>query len=574
VNLLFFTVELERTRPEDRALHLQTHFGDSRRPPRPHAFTVVVVAALCVSAAVAAGWVIGGGGTGPLTDNLPDWIPVATGASARSGDAVELDITSAPNNATVRADGQERGKTPLSLTVARGQHTLALTHPSAVDEERKLYATSDMHVNVAMFERRPDALQLKPVYPGAAVNGATFLDDGRLAVTMGLPSTAAGPGNSQRGMLNEAWILDPVRGSLVPFATTSNPRAQIVVVSPDGRHVAYAQPHQTDAGGSRLLAEVLIVGADSGSTVLVFSLPPVDASRGAGVAPNGELEDVADIAWTPDGRHLLVTLRLVGLANGPPSASRSRVLLVDAGLADGQQAAPVELLRLPAEVVRGSYNWAPDGNWVAFLTRVSSGVGGTDFVALCALDISKGGDVSGFRYVADLGRETDPRGPLPAADVAWSPTGDGRLMYVAATPRFTVSNPLGLPTTSGGEPGLFLTSPSGPALTAEEGQRFGLATGLFGMTWLPSDEAGSSRLLALGRSDKGSKPLVMRVVDAGSGVPQTLDVTLPNAVGGSAAVAARWDVRHGRLLLLAHRDNSTAALDFWLVQVRADGTGV
>ena len=130
-------------------------------------------------------------------------------------------------------------------------------------------------MNVAMRKRRRDALQLKPVYPGAAVNDARVLDDGRLALTMGLPSTAGSHGNSQRGMLNEAWILDPVRGSLAPFTATPNPRAEIVVASPDGTHVAYAQPHQTDVGGSRRLAEVLIVGADGGSPVHVFSLPPV-----------------------------------------------------------------------------------------------------------------------------------------------------------------------------------------------------------------------------------------------------------------------------------------------------------
>jgi hypothetical protein len=519
---------------------------------------VAVAAAVCASAAIAAGWVVGSGGTGPLPIDLPDWLPIRAGASNQ--DTVELGITSAPEGASVAVDGRERGKTPLSVKLARGQHILGLTHPSAVEDERQLDVTGDMHVNVAMFEQRPDALQLKPVYPGATVNGAAFLDDGRLAVTMGLPSQTGNSGGSQPETLSEPWILDPLHGSLAPFSTRSNPRAEILVVSPDGRHVAYARPLQADVQGSRRLAEVLTVGADSGGAVPVFSLPPVDTSR---LAPDAELEDIGDITWTPDGRHLLVTVRLVGLASGPPSAPRSRVVLIDT---DNQQA-PVELLRLPAEIVQGSYKWAPDGNWVAFLTRVSTGAGASQFVALCALDVSASGDVSGFRYVADLGRETDPGGPLPVADVAWSPMSDGRLLYVAATPRFTVSNPLGLPTTSGGDPGLFLTTPAGPALTAEEGQRFGSATGLFGPTWVASDETVGSRLLALGHSDKGGKPLVIRALDAVSGAPQNFDITLPNSVGGSAAVAARWDLRHGRLLVLARRNSS---LDFWLVQVRSD----
>jgi hypothetical protein len=129
--------------------------------------------------------------------------------------------------------------------------------------------------------------------------------------------------------------------------------------------MAHARALQADVQGSKRLAEVLTVGAD--------------------------------------GRHLLVTVRLVGLASGPPSASTPRLLLIDTAFADGQQQAPpVELLRLPAEILHCSYNWAPHGNWVAFVTRESNGPGATQFVALCGLEISAAGDVSGFRYVADM----------------------------------------------------------------------------------------------------------------------------------------------------------------------------
>jgi len=83
-----------------------------------------------------------------------------------------------------------------------------------------------------MLRRRPDALQLKPAYPGASISSAVFLDDGRLALTMALPSQA---GNAGNGMLDEAWIFDPARGSLVPFTTPSNPQAARVVVTAFGR---------------------------------------------------------------------------------------------------------------------------------------------------------------------------------------------------------------------------------------------------------------------------------------------------------------------------------------------------
>jgi hypothetical protein len=51
-------------------------------------------------------------------------------------------------------------------------------------------------------------------------------------------------------------------------------------------------------------------------------------------------------------------------------------------------------------------------------------------------------------------------------------------------------------------------------------------------------------------------------------------MALPATVGGSSAVAARWDLTHGRLLVLARRDNSSLGLlDYWLVQLRAQVGG-
>jgi hypothetical protein len=95
-----------------------------------------------------------------------------------------LDIASTPVGASVLVDGHERGKTPRSVTAAKGQHALTLTHPAAVDERRQLDIASDMHVIVAMLALRPEAVQLKPAYPGASINDATFLDDGRVALAM------------------------------------------------------------------------------------------------------------------------------------------------------------------------------------------------------------------------------------------------------------------------------------------------------------------------------------------------------------------------------------------------------
>jgi PEGA domain len=563
VKLPFLTVELERTERVDDLVRLRSPARRALKDCLPRRALAGIAAAIGVSAAAVAGWSIPGAGAG-LASPTPSWLPMGLGAPASGPGTVHLDITSVPADATVLIDRHERGTTPLSVAVTKGRHTLVLTHSTAVDDERELDISSDMHVNVTMFERRPDAVQLKPAYPGSSINGATFLDDGRVALAMELP------GQAGDGMLNEAWVFDPATGTLTPFAASANPRAGIMVVSPDGNRVAYARPLHADSTQRKRLAEVVVGGSDGVTAAAVFALSPPNDISATGSATNGEVEEVRDVAWTPDSRHLLVIVRLVGVAGGPPSASRSRILLVDAGTADGQQAPPSELPTLPADVVPGSYSWSPDGHWVALLTKATNGSGGTDFTALCALDINAAGDVAGFRYVADLARQSDPASPTPVADVAWSPAGDSRLLYTAPTPKSTVSNPLGLPTTSGGDPGLFAAIPAGPALTAEEGQRLGSATGLFAPAWLDTGDA-AERLIALARSDKGSRPLVIQGVDAVSGTIQNLGIALPTGVGGSAAVAARWDVRHGRLLLLARRGASSPGLDYWVVQVLAQG---
>ena len=73
-----------------------------------------------------------------------------------------------------------------------------------------------MTVNVNMWLRRPTAMLLKPAYPGATITDAAFLGDGRLALSMANPAESTGSG---KRALDEAWIYDPVRSSLVQFTT-------------------------------------------------------------------------------------------------------------------------------------------------------------------------------------------------------------------------------------------------------------------------------------------------------------------------------------------------------------------
>jgi hypothetical protein len=491
--------------------------------------------------------------------------------SAASQNESQLQVTSQPGGATVVLDGRRRGATPVLLEVSRGTHTLVLSHPDAVDEQRQLSVTADTAVSVNMWLHKPTAMVLGPPYPGASIVDVGFIADGRLALSIAVRSRSTESGDRT---LREPWIYDPAQGSLTELTTQGStlPAAE-VSISPDGHHLAYLQPNASSAHASAVtvrLTEVWVASDEmTALPVRVFTLPSASAVLTAGPGTSADVEEVHDVAWTPDGQHLLVTVRLAGIAGGYVPAPRSRLLLVDA--TPEQPAPAVELMTLPAEVVAGSYTWAPDGKWVAFLTEATTGSqGGSGFVALCALDTAAGGAISGFRYVADLGHLSDPSGPLPVAAAAWSLAGDGRLVYTAATPKITVSNPLGLPTTSGGESGLFVGTPAGQALTAEEGSRLGSVTGLIAPAW-PSAAMNGANLIALTHSQMGNRPLVVRGVDPVSGVAQNLDIALPTAVGGTGPVAARWDLSHGRLLVLARHDNSSSGqLDYWLVQLRAD----
>ncbi len=569
VNLLFFTVEIERSHVDKRALMRRAVPGSRPKRGRLRWLGLALAGLACASAAAVGGWVLLGGD--PMSLSLPDWFPVGTGwASGSAANSAQLVIASRPDKATVLLDSHQRGQTPLSLPVARGPHTLVLKHPEAVDEQRQISISNDLDVRVNMWQRHPDAVQLRPAYPGASISDVAFLADGRLALTMVMPGQV---GSAAASTLREPWIFDPASGSLDPFKGEAiDARAAALAVSPDGRQVASLRPSTAQSGAIRARGpdEVWVAsGDDTATPARVFVLPPLDTKT---ASVSAQAEELHDLVWTPDGQHLLVTARLIGAGASHAAAPRSRLLLVDTTVRNQQEPnPPVELVILPAEVVSGSYTWAADGRWVAFLTRASVASGSADFLALCALDTSAGGAVAGFRYVADLGRQTDPAALLPVASVAWTPDLDRRLVYTAATPKIAASNLFGLPTTSGGDTGLFVATPGGQSLGAEQGRRLGTGTGLLAPAWLGSVGPGGANLVALARAEQGNKALVLRGVDPVDGTVRNLGVELPAGVGGAAAFSARWDLVHGQLLVLSRRrDNSSAGLlDYWLVQLQA-----
>ncbi|MBV9355413.1 MAG: PEGA domain-containing protein, partial [Chloroflexi bacterium] len=279
-----------------------------------------------IGIAAAVGWMLAGGSL-PLS-TVRSGQPAAP---VESAGGVPVHIDTSPAGAQVRIDGATAGKTPLDLRLEPGEHTLGLQHPDALDDERTLQVGEDgATVAVELWRRRPAALALRPVYPGASLLDARFLQDGRVALVLGLPSqpfleTAAQPAS------REVWLLDPVAGQAVrvglPGMAT---RATAMVLAPDGDQVAYVTPGSASTvtatgwsldGGATSAhpqtdePETVWVAPldDSQPPRRIFYLPPATAA---------DAEHVVDLVWTPDGSRVVAITRRAG----PPV--RSRVLLL------------------------------------------------------------------------------------------------------------------------------------------------------------------------------------------------------------------------------------------------------
>jgi hypothetical protein len=250
-------------------------------------------------------------------------------------------------------------------------------------------------------------------------------------------------------------------------------------------------------------------------------------------------------------------------------------------------AAPRELITMPAEPVPGSYTWSADGSTVAFVARAVAAPAGKGLVALVTADLADDG-APGFRYLADLGRsDSTTASPLSVTPVAWEPEpaedGPGaRLLYNApvatasGSSGLDLGNLLGFRGPAQAPSGLFLTTPAAPALAPDDQRRVGSAVGLVGPVWLPAAVGPSAGpVLALARTDDNGGQLVLRAVDLVSGRVQDTGSRLPPGVGSRSTPGVRWDALHGEALLLARPSTASRGiaagdaspdLDVWLVQ--------
>jgi hypothetical protein len=522
-----------------------------------------------VGIAAVVGWLLAGGDL-PSAEVFFSQ-PKSAVRQSSPGD-VPVHIDSTPSGAQVGIDGARSGRTPLDLRLSPGQHSLSLEHPDAFAEDRSLQVAEDGSVfNVALWRRHPDVVPLRPVYPGASLVDARFLDDGQVALLVGLP---AQPGASSA--TRELWRLDPATGQLARVVVPGlDAPASTLVLAPSGQQVAYVTPGSTAAVTTSLWPVNGNTPAQEqpGSHSDAVWVAPLDASlssrrifelpSASGPAHSSVPERITDVEWTPDGLRLIVTTR----QTGPPI--RSRIFLVDTVARNdvGSEPDSTELVLLPAEVVPGSPLIDPGGHWLALVTHAAIAPGGNDLLNLCVLELQTGGM---FRDLADLGSAT--RAPS-GAPFAWSPDADtapDRLVFVGPAPvtrssggglfdflgAFSALRPASAPPA-----GLFMASVEASGLAAARPRRIGTMNNALGPVW-----RSETALYSFARLNDGT--LALRSTDPSTGATHDLGVRLPGSTGQGAGLAVRWDIRHGYALLLSRPSNGGAggaALQAWLV---------
>lgn len=452
-------------------------------------------------------------------------LPILPTLPGRHGGAGVL-ITSQPAGADVRIDGRTRGQTPLTVALAPGRHEIVVGGGPFAPQAAELIvpaaasgaAAAPPPIDFALWSATPAVIPLYPPVPGATIDDALFTDGGQLILTIVLP------GSDER----QLWLTDGAGAArrLGPPALRG-PAAP----SPDGQRVAWlaATPRQGPANLSRpaRLGEVWLGSSGLGGRggpepSRIWSLSPDRATD-----PPGEAERLADLAWTPDGRALLVTARReVG------GHLHSRLLRLPVG-DGGEIAAAVELLAVVGEPVPHSWSWRADGSQGALL--IATG----DRLGLVALGLDPTAPYA--RHLDDL---PAGRGAARRSPVAWHP--DGRTLAYLTAPRDPkVPVVLGLAPVDGG------------AI-----RRLETGNGLF-----PDWRAGGGAQGTLLMLHPGREGLALRATDPASGLT-TNGPTLP-LPRGAVPVGVTWE-RDGRRAIVALElpDRATAPLAHYLIDWR------
>ena len=325
-----------------------------------------------------------------------------------------LQIDSAPAGATVLVDGRGRGETPLVLALSERPHEIILQRTGSAEAAYEVTPSAGVTITLQaeLWRRSPQIERLRPPLPGAAIQHADFLADGRVILSLSL----------QPGEERQAWLLSNGQTERVGPPTIQGSLA----VSPDGELVAYLA-HGDTSKAAPVLDEVWIAPAHDGRAEKRYRLPPSTTD-----------ETLVDLSWSRDGQGLLLASRQ--RLSGGGTRTHLRWLPIDSTEAR-------DLVSLPSDLVPNSFLWSPSGNVVAFLTQTGSQT------ALCVLDI----DTGQLRYLADV-QDGDSH-PFPVPPIAWAPDGP-QFLYTA--PPQGRSGQGGWLLGGKAQPSLFLASPDNP----------------------------------------------------------------------------------------------------------------
>ncbi|MDQ6671147.1 MAG: hypothetical protein M3069_10415, partial [Chloroflexota bacterium] len=410
-------------------------------------------------------------------------------------------------------DGRERGRTPLTLEVDSGTHSVLLKARDAVDSQYAVHVGAEgATLEALLWRRQPRLTRLRPSLPGATLADVRVLADGALALSIALP-----PGRQL-----QAWRLNPQTGALEPLLTdVTGTRLR---VAPDGRRAAFigydVGPRAASEDGS---------GSASPRTSVLWLASGDHVGSTTGWRPWLEPgEQLVDASWSVRGDRLLV----VTGRDSTAGATSSRLWVVDA---DGQHGHAV--LSLPSEIAPGSAVWSPDGQHVALLAHAGM------VNAVCLVDLD-----GGFRYVADL--EPSP-GPPPAYLPASWDTDGGQLLVVAPHQR-----PPGAPSgwlQPDPQRGLYVANTSDPALYQLGDTDMDLAA------WRQDGQ-----VVGLGRLG-ANHSLAMRALEGSTSAQRLLELPLSPA----PTYAALWDLERARLVLAS--PTPSGGVDYWLAAFGLEG---
>jgi hypothetical protein len=437
-------------------------------------------------------------------------IPAAAFAASRfrsvsdTGPLSTLQITSDPIGSTVQFDGHMRGRTPLTLSVPIGPHTVGLRHPGDIPIRLTVHvdANQPVRLRAPLWRSTPSVQPLHTPFPGTGIEGVDFLANGDVVLLV----KPAGNGGCSLWRRQSDGAMQQLGPGLSPGR---------IMARPDALAVAYLTSQSGGTGGAQPLALTTLwtARADGSGPVRRYTLSSAQSG-----------EQLTDLSWSPDGTSLLTVARQT-TANGV----RDRLFWIDPHVGTAQPVAD-----LPTAVVPGSVLWGPDGATVALPTQTGS------VVSLCLANVR----TRAFRYLADLG-QPDPAA-LPFPPLAWSP--DGRQIVYAA----------GMQERGSGLGGLLLGNHMVDALftagaQAGEGRRLDAGTAT-APVWRASGD-----ILACTRTHGA---LTLDQFQAPTGRVPAVGV-IP--VTPASPFAVRWDAGHAQALLIQHGERGFAG---WLLVFR------